>query len=95
MPFITSEQRHIVDSIGPQVVGDRCFLAYREMVRKWRAAPKWTTAHEIYKEVLENRRDKVLSDDKVALELAWQVLFHEVIMPYEMLKRTENGQIDF
>lgn len=99
MPFITKEARHMTDSIGPVEVGDRCFVFYREMLRAWRVSPRWTTAHEIYKD-MRNRthgeycKDRVL-DDMVAQELAWQVFFQLHVMPYELQKRTLNGEVDY
>jgi len=33
MPFTTSESRRETDLNGPKVVGDRCFLHYRKMLR--------------------------------------------------------------
>lgn len=84
----------MTDSIGPQVVGDRCFLAYRDMLRRWRHAPKWTTAHEIRNGVLEALKGPV-TDDTTALDLAWQVFFQLHVIPFEMQKRTLNGEIDY
>lgn len=96
MPFITGEARRMTDTIGPREVGDHCFLHYREMLRKWRHTPRWRTAHEIYKDLLLGCQGKSLADDDViAKHLAWQVFFHGVVMPYEDLKRVENGQVDF
>jgi hypothetical protein len=104
MPFITSEARHMTDTIGPREVGDRCFLFYREMLRKWRASPRWTTAHEIYRDTIlfppaGNMAVDATVDDTIdsltAKELAWQVFFQLHVMPYEMQKRTMNGEIDY
>lgn len=98
MPFTTSEARRMTDQIGPQVVGDRCFIAYRHMLRKWRSSPRWTTAHEIYRDDViagTGERSSGSSDDVVAWHLAWQVFFNLHVMPYELVKRTENGEIDF
>jgi hypothetical protein len=104
MPFITSEARRMTDQIGPQEVGDRCFIFYREMLRAWRTSPRWTTAHQLYREiVLEPRLQDTartdnhqrLLDEVTAAELAWQVFFALHILPYEMQKRTLNGEVDF
>jgi hypothetical protein len=96
MPFTTSEARRMTDSIGPQVVGDKCFLAYRDMLRRWRKSVRWTTAHEIYRDIVDSQRNGNLSlDDQTALELAWQVLFIKHVWPYEQLKCTENGEVDY
>lgn len=102
MPFTTQESRNITDTIGPQVVGDRCFLAYRKMVRKWDASRRWTTAHEIYRDdvILPRLQDSVRDymhcrtiDETAAVELAWQVFFIEKIMPYELEKKALNGDV--
>jgi hypothetical protein len=106
MPFTTGEDRRITDAIGPQTVGDRCFLFYREMLRAWRKSPRWTTAHELYRDMVMlpgvapdplNRPDKVqeYKDDRTAVELAWQVFFQLHVMPYELQKRTLNGEADY
>ena len=99
MPFITQERRKIIEEgVGTWKVqswwqpGDRCYVFYKKMVEQWKANPRWTTAHEIYKEVLfepwtENR------DDSTAKELAWQVFFQLYVIPYELKKREDNGDI--
>lgn len=95
MPFTTQEARRMTDAIGPQVVGDRCFLAYREMLRKWKKSPRWTTAHEIYKNVITQTIDQPYDNDDVyALHLAWQVFFQLHVIPYELQKRIDNGEVD-
>lgn len=93
MPFITPEARRITDSIGPQTAGDRCFIAYREMVRRWKISRRWTTAHELYKEMLAKRPYKTM-DDAVAEELAWQVFFIKHVMVYENEKAAINGEVE-
>jgi len=105
MPFITSEARRMTDTLGPKEVGDRCFLYYRKMLRAWRASPRWTTAHELYRDMVmmaaecENPRLTILAaekiDDRAARELAWQVFFSLHVLPYELQKRTLNGEIDY
>jgi hypothetical protein len=110
MPFITQERRKQIDDkesdIPEMVPGDRCYLFYKEMVRRWKEKPRWTTAHEIYKELLLKDRGKFvvydeieghikrdLDDDYVAQNLSWQVFFQLYVMPYELKKRKENGDI--
>ena len=93
MPFITSEARNMTDKIGPQVVGDRCFLVYRRLLRAWRAAPKWTTAHELYRDL--DDAGYATRDDQIAAKLAWQVFFQLHVIPYELQKRTLNGEVDY
>lgn len=93
MPFTTPEARRIAEAVGPQTVGDRCFLAYRAMVRQWKASRRWTTAHEIYKDMIMKRPYKIL-DDTVAEELAWQVFFLKHVMIYENEKEVINGPVE-
>lgn len=88
MPFITSEARRITDTLGPQVAGDRCFLKYRPMIRAWRKSSRWTTVDELATSLFPDA-------DKRAEFLAFLVFFCSVAMPYEALKRTENGEVDF
>jgi hypothetical protein len=103
MPFITSEARRMTDTIGPEEMGDYCFLHYREMLRAWRASPRWTTAHELYRKLLADRAKDHLctvplpshDDNYTARELAWQVFFQLHVMPYELQKRTLNGEVDY
>jgi len=105
MPFITSEARRMTDTLGPKEVGDRCFMFYRAMLRAWRAFPRWTTAHELYKDMVmipsgldnPNLTTTVAEkmDDRAARELAWQVFFNLHVLPYELQKRTLNGEIDY
>lgn len=95
MPFITKDRRIQVDAgnypsdIQP---GDRCYKHYSRMVKKWKAEPRWTTAHEIYKDMLLDR-PYLVEDESVACELAWQILMIWYILPYEQAKETENGTI--
>lgn len=106
MPFTTSEARRMTDKIGPSEAGDRCFIFYRMMLRAWRASPRWTTAHELYRDMVMlptvakdpfNRPDitRIYEDDRAAVELAWQVFFQLHVMPYELQKRTLNGEVDY
>lgn len=97
MPFITQQKRDLVEAYGlderyffPEV-GDRCYFFYKEMVRQWKENPRWTTAHEIYKELLQKEHPGW--DNCAAINLAWQVFFQLYVMPYELKKRKENGDI--
>ena len=102
-PFITQERRKLIDPNATVEVletlqpGDCCYLLYKEMVDRWKIKPGWTTAHEIYKEVstataLTQVYAKDLNDI-IAYNLAWQVFFQLWVMPYELKKREENGDI--
>ena len=98
MPFIKQDRRENIDHIltcpdsgGPEP-GDRCYVFYKGMVDRWRAKPRWTTAHEIVTDLYESiPLDNV--DDRVARGLAWAVFFQLHVMPYELKKREENGDI--
>lgn len=94
MPFIQQDRREplLEGTLKPAVPGDICFLHYKRMVDQWRALPSWTTAHSIYKCVKETSAD-ASSDDQLAKELAWQVFFQLYVMPYEIEKQKENGDI--
>jgi hypothetical protein len=96
MPFITQDRRTAINEHGLGVLaeilpGDICYAFYKPMVDAWKANPRWTTAHYIYKEMvyyLEEDPDKF-----AAYSLAWQVFFQLYVMPYEYQKRAENGDI--
>lgn len=98
MPFVTEDHRRDPDMTVP---GDICYTFYREMVRKWKNEPRWTTAHNIYKQmrtILINAHHRGIlpiqeCDSCTAYELAWQVFFQLYVMPYEIDKRATNGDI--
>jgi hypothetical protein len=110
MPFITQERREAIDNdtLTKYEPGDFCYIYYKDMVEKWKKKPRWTTAHNIYKEMIERLggaswdadnpelepyiRDITLQR-KAAYQLAWQVFFQIYVMPYELKKRDENGDI--
>ena len=100
MPFITPERREAIDLHGVGGLseiqpGDRCYVFYKAMVDKWKEKPSWTTAHEIYKDVMTTAYGITLHsiDNVAAKHLAWQVFFQLHVMPYELKKRDENGDI--
>jgi hypothetical protein len=93
MPFITQEDRERIDK-NPWTAGkpgELCYVFYKEMVEKWRSNPRWTTAHEIYREMCEDHANSF--DEGAAKELAWQVFFIKYVMPYEDEKEKLNGTI--
>ena len=104
MPFITKDRRIIIeedfkklDKLQP---GDRCYFFYKMMVDEWRANPCWTTAHNIYKDMIhgiagEKDIDMRAEDDEddIAYQLAWQVFFQWYVVPYEKEKEKLNGKI--
>ena len=100
MPFIKQWRRSIIELKGLEALeltdaiepGDRCYVYYSQMVGAWRANPRWTTAHNIMKSF--GLTEPIASDDDfIAAHLAWQVFFQLYVMPYELKKRKENGDI--
>jgi hypothetical protein len=97
MPFVTQDHRDNPDMLIP---GDICYTFYRDMVIRWKKQPRWTTAHNIYKEMTDILRQSHVSDlfrkdcdQCAAYKLAWQVFFQLYVMPYELEKRQQNGDI--
>ncbi len=91
MPFIPKPERATLNQGEPAFSpGQRCFLEYQWMVTEWKADPRWTTADRIYEAVQEQYEAKEFQRAK---ELAWQVFFQFYVLPYEMKKRWENGEI--
>jgi len=100
MPFVTKHRREIIDKKGLMALdkiepGDRCYYYYRDMVKRWKANPRWTTAHEIYMGMQSYFRNvyHVGDNDRAAYELAWQIFFIWYVVPYEREAETKNGTI--
>jgi len=99
MPFIEIGRRKLVEEgdVLPKAItpGDRCYLYYKKMVDKWKANPRWTTAHEIYKDVITTSYGINVhhSDDVPAKHLAWQIFFIWHVVPYEKEVEERNGSI--
>ena len=104
MPFIKPARReqielHGLSSLNSIQPGDSCYLAYTEMVKLWKANPSWTTAASIYDGVdalhVHNQEEETGPErrTRLATELAWQCFFQLYVMPYELEKRKENGNI--
>lgn len=92
-PDTTTQEANLVEAHKNGQPGDRCFIFYRPMIRAWRASPCWTTAHELRKK--KNYDYTYLgNDDRVALDLAWDVFFALHVVPYELKKREENGEVE-
>lgn len=93
MPFITRDRRHLIEEtcMLPYQPGDICYMYYKRMVEEWRKEPRWTTAHKIKLDILNTFHQT--DNDQVAQELAWEVFFNLHVMPYELKKREENGDI--
>lgn len=105
MPFTKTEDRIKMltyratntypDHASATQPGDWCFFYYHQMMEHWKRERRWTTAHNIY---VQMRRDLSLVPDltveqRGAYELAWQVFFQLQVIPYELEKQAENGDI--
>lgn len=96
MPFTLQARRGpmVRGEIKEPERGDFCFMEYRPMIRAWLASPRWTTADAIYQQYLLRRAALMHSIRKLApLDLAWQVFFSLHVLPYEVKKRKENGEV--
>lgn len=94
MPFITQERRNIIDAgDDPENIelGDICYMYYKPLVDRWRESPRWATAHWLYKNIVLS--PPLNLEHQAARDLAWQVFFQLYVMPYELKKREENGDI--
>ena len=98
MPFIKPEKRPEIDKKGlsaAKAVGDICYYYYKSMVEKWKKEPRWTTAHNIYKEMARKIVEGELPDEdnEIAYGMAYDVFFQLYVMPYELKNRKLNGDI--
>ena len=96
MPFITHNERvELAEGKPAETVGQRCYLEYIQMVAAWNKEPRWTTAHKIYKGVLDAKTSAlpIITDQLVAKDLAWQVFYSRYVWPYEQEAIKRNGDI--
>lgn len=85
MPFVKNDCR--MSDHSPCCVGDQCYQEYIKLVDSWKLNRRWTTAHNLLKDLLE------LTDEETASLLAYAVFFTLHVMPYEIEKRSQNGDI--
>lgn len=83
MPFIKAEHR---DNPNVNIPGDRCYIEYSNMMKKWRADPRWTTVDDIACLLFPGQFAR-------ARFLAFLVFFSKTVIPYEDKKEKENGTI--
>ena len=109
MPFIDQTSRSLVTSNPSQallVPGNRTYLIYQEMQRRWKAEPRWATADKVHSDFVMDVEGNLFLDALYrkcpmmgwnelcnASWLAWQVFFQLVVMPYELEKRQTNGDV--
>lgn len=94
MPFITKDRRKDIKDGKIQPVdfqpGDRCYLDYKYLIDEWKKDPRWTTADRLYQHTL---RFNFNVEEAASAQLAWQIFFSIYVMPYELGKREENGDV--
>lgn len=83
MPFVDGEHREEPDMTIP---GDRCYVEYRAIMAKWKENPRWTTVDDIAQRIWPD-------PFKRAFFLAFLVFFELHVMPYEIRKQWQNGDI--
>ena len=99
MPFVCEKCRMVGHK--PCAVGDLCYNAYRYLIISWRLTRRWTTAHNLLKDLAwwtlkewaTYRTKYGLADYVVASILAYKVFFNKEVMVYEDEKEKENGKI--
>lgn len=88
MPFIKQEDRaKSIDELLEGVPGEKCFVHYRPMMRRWHANPCWKTVDQIACHFWPDPSER-------ARMLAFLVFFNLHVMPYELKKREENGEVE-
>ncbi len=92
MPFIAPEARAAMAADVPFELkpGDKCFYFYVTMQQTWALNPRWTTADTIKEFVDRPHPD---ASWQRAKELAWDVFFAFVVLPYEAEMLVENGDV--
>ena len=91
MPFVDQEYR---DNPDMEIPGDRCYLLYKELLDEWENSPRWTTVDTMLNDFLNNvDQGKVPKRHRAAAILAFMVFFQLHVIPYELKKREENGDI--
>jgi len=111
MPFTTPEKRKKVDTLTDQEVreilltykstefgfnvGDKCYYFYKKMMIKWHKERRWTTIHNIYKQMRgQVKLNNIDEDAQRAYELAFKVFFSRHAMKYEDEMEKRNGIIE-
>jgi len=83
MPFVTKDHRE-EPCLG--CAGDRCYIYYQDIMKEWRANPRWTTVDIIAADLFPDELQR-------AHFLAFMVFFQMHVIPYEEQKRVENGEV--
>lgn len=88
MPFITQEARERLLHYQPTTPGEACYIQYKEMMYMWSKAPCWSTVDYMLQSMLPD----LTAEDRATI-LALMVFFQLHVMPYELKKREENGDV--
>lgn len=67
--------------------GEKCFVFYRRFIREWRKDPRWSTADKLLAHIIP-------CSEKRAEVLAYLVFFVLHVIPYELEKREEHGEVE-
>lgn len=86
MPFVPEEHRN--PDHTPCTVGDQCYVHYKRLLDEWNKEPRWTTFHN------QLKKDFGLTDDQTALITAYTIHWLWNIVPYELDKELESGEIE-
>lgn len=89
MPFTSPEDQLKVAENGnkPITVGDMCREHYVPLIHAWRKSRRWTTAHNLAKNLFD------MPDDQTAKLLAFFEFYIREVHPYETEKLKQNGDI--
>jgi len=107
MPYIhPSEQYAIEQGAQPTTVGQLNWLITKELIKRWKVQPRYTTAHALcHAFVMEPKNNdflKALSrhnahftwmDVQTAAYMAFQEFYRRVVARYEQQKAKENGDV--
>lgn len=84
MPFVTIDHR---DKPDLSIPGDLCFTQYKPLVEAWKKERRWTTWHNLCKEMFD------MTDEQTAKFSAILEFYIRHVHKYELEKSQENGEI--
>lgn len=89
MPFIPKEDRpSLLNGYRmAETPGEECFLAYVELMKRWKETPRWRTIDQMAKDLFK------LNPKQAAEFLAFLVFFIQHGMKYEKKQQKANGDI--
>lgn len=89
MPFVKKHLRKplLKRTRKPEKPGELCFLEYYPMMDKWKKEKRWTTIHNIYRDLFYT------SDAQTAKFLAFLEFYIRHGHKYEKKMSRENGDI--